>query len=79
MKNLSRHEGKLEIIERLPSSKNGNPRYLCKIAGFTCRTTPDSFNAYWLPNINGKQVKAVLGTHYGVCSIYSVELLEEAR
>jgi len=31
MKNITQHTGKLRLIERLPNSRNGNPRYLCAI------------------------------------------------
>lgn len=65
MKNITRHFGKLEIIKRLPSSRNGNPRYLLRVDGWTCRTAPDTQLAYSLPNLDGKQVEALIGTHYG--------------
>ena len=70
--NGTMHTGTLEIIKRLPSSRYGNPRYLCRIDGWTCRTKPDSNIAYSLPNHDGKTVRAILGTHYGKCSILSL-------
>jgi hypothetical protein len=72
MKNITTHTGKLEIIERLPSSYYGNPRYLCRVDGFMCQTQPDSSIAYALPNLDGKQVKAEIGTHYGKATINNV-------
>lgn len=77
MKNRTRHEGKLEIIERLPSSPSGNPRYLCRIDVWACCTTPDSDIAYRLPNLDGQRVTAVLGTHYGKCSIDALWAVED--
>ncbi len=65
MKNQTEHVGTLEIIERLPSSFYGNPRYLCRVDGWTCRTPPDSSLAYALPNWDGEQVRAIIGTYYG--------------
>ena len=73
MKNISRHTGKLEIIRREPSSRNGNPRYLCRVDGWTCYTAPDSSLAYALPNHDGKRVVATIGTHYGRMTLDSVQ------
>jgi len=74
MKNVTRHIGKLEIVRRLPSSANGNPRYLVYVAGFTCRTAVDSSLGYSVTNFDGKNVVATIGTHYGVATLDSVQL-----
>jgi len=74
MKNISRHNGKLEIIKRLPSSRNGNPRYLLRVNGVTCRTAVDSSLAYSVTNYDGQHVEATIGTHYGVATLDSVRL-----
>ena len=74
MKNKSRHIGILNIIERLPSSVNGNPRYLLSVDGWVCRTPVDSAYGYSIGNYNGKQVEAIIGTHYGVTTLASVKL-----
>ena len=66
MKNVTRHTGKLEIIKRLPCSLNGNPRFLLRIDGWTCRTAVDSANGYEVQNYDGKTITATIGTHYGV-------------
>lgn len=73
MKNITRHTGLLEIISRLPSSPNGNPRYLLRIDGVTFRTSPDSSYAYVVPNFDGKRVAATIGTHYGTATLNSIE------
>lgn len=78
MKNLTTHVGKLEIIKRLPSSRNGNPRYLLRVDGWTCRTAVDSSLAYVLPNLDGKMVRAHIGTFRGVCTLSWAEKLEGA-
>jgi len=72
MKNRTRHSGKLEIIERLPNSYYGNPRYRLRIDGFSCVTKVDSSHAYSLPNHNGKYVRAIIGTHYGLPTLDSL-------
>lgn len=57
--------GKLKIIQRLPSSFNGNPRYLLSIGDTVCRTAPDSPLAYSVTNYDGKMVSAEIGNYYG--------------
>lgn len=69
MRNISRHTGTLEVIQRLPSSTNGNPRYLLRIAGFICKTAVDSSLGYCVTNFDGKQVTATIGTHYGSATL----------
>jgi len=73
MKNVSRHQGKLEILQRLPNSFYGNPRYLIRVDGFTCKTPIDSMYGYSVPNFDGKEVIATIGTHYGIATLDSVE------
>ena len=64
MRNITRHTGTLNIIKRLDNSASGNPRYLLSIDGFTCRTMVDSMCGYEVPNYDGKEVSATIGTHY---------------
>lgn len=73
MKNITRHIGKLEILARLPSSYFGNPRYLLRIDGFTCKTAVDSSYGYSAPNFDGKQVEATIGTHYGAATLNTLK------
>ena len=65
MKNVTRNTGKLELIKRLPSSVNGNPRFLVKVDGWTCSTQPDAMLGYSIQNWWNKTVTATIGTHYG--------------
>ena len=74
MKNITRHNGKLEIIQRLPRSLNGNPRHLLRVDGWTCRTAPDSSLAYSITNFEGKNVIAEIGTYRGNPTIFDVKL-----
>lgn len=69
MKNITRHTGILRVLKRLPSSINGNPRYLISIDGFICKTAVDSMYGYSVTNYDGRQVSATLGTHYGTTTL----------
>jgi hypothetical protein len=69
MKNVTRHQGILKVIERLPSSFYGNPRYLISIDGFTCKTPVDSSYGYSVTNHDGKEVIAYIGTHYNTATL----------
>ena len=77
MKNVTRHVGILEIIGRLPSSKNGNPRYLLRVDGWTCRTAVDSVMGYSIANYEGKKVEVTIGTHRGVATLNSCVRVKE--
>ena len=73
MKNITQHTGKLSIISRLPSSINGNPRYLIQVDGWTCRTRVDCSIGYEITNFEGRQVKATIGTHYGLTTLRTLQ------
>lgn len=73
MKNITRHIGTLEIMNRLPSSSNGNPRYLIKIDGITCKTQVDHAHGYSITNYEGKTVEATIGTHYGSATLNTIK------
>jgi len=77
MKNITRHTGILTVVQRLASSKNGNPRYLVNVDGYTARTMVDSSLGYGITNFEGKEVTVKLGTHYGTLSVESVKLAEK--
>ena len=72
MKSLSRHEGTLRMVRRLPSSTNGNPRYLIEVGGFKARTRVDSSIGYEVTNYEGKHVTAMLGSYYGITHVQSI-------
>jgi len=76
MKNVTRHTGILEIIERDKNNgNNGNPRYVVRLDGYTCRTMVDSSLGYSITNYDGKVVTAEIGTHYNTVSIQNVKLV----
>ena len=65
--------GKLENIERLPSSANGNPRYTFTVNNIACRTKPDTGVAYSLPNYDDKQVIITARNYYGYLSLITIK------
>ena len=73
MKNITRHTGTLEIVERCKSSLNGNPRFLLRVDGVTCRTAADSALGYSVQNYDGAQVVATIGTHYGTTTLHTLK------
>ena len=76
MKNISRHVGKLEILERLKNSTNGNPRYRCYVAGVHFVTKADCSYSYSLPNYQDKEAVVTVGIHYGKATLDTIELTE---
>ena len=79
MKNVSHHYGELRILRRLPSSRNGNPRFLVMVDGYVCRTAVDSNMGYAVKNMDGKRVEAYIGTHYGVRTLDRAWILGEKK
>jgi|TARA_R110000824_G_scaffold46007_1_gene132589 hypothetical protein len=73
MKNITIHTGILEVIQREPSSVNGNPRYQVRLDGYTAKTAVDSALGYSITNYDGKQVTAHIGLHYDVRIIDNVK------
>jgi hypothetical protein len=72
MKNATHHTGTLTVVTRLKSSLNGNPRYLVMLDGYIASTKVDAMLGYGITNFDGKEVKAVIGTHYGTITIEKV-------
>lgn len=73
MKNTEEIKGTLEIIQRLPSSRHGNPRYLVKVGDTVCRTAPDAALGYGITNYEGKEVIAIVGEHYGKATVQKIK------
>lgn len=72
MKHTTHHTGILEVIERAPQSRMGNPRYVVRLDGLTARTGVDSSLGYSITNYDGKRVSADIGTVRGVVTIENV-------
>jgi len=76
MKNITKHTGILQVIERDSNSgSNGNPRYVVMLDGYTCRTAIDSSLGYSITNYNNKKVSAYIGTHYGIVTIEGMKAI----
>ena len=76
MKHTQTITGELLLIERLPSSYYGNPRWLLTIGGQVCRTAVDANLAYGISNHDGKQVEATIGLHYGKMTVETVKAIQ---
>jgi len=72
MKNITSHSGLLKIINRLPSSYYGRPRFLVKFGGYACKTPVDSMRGYEIQNFDGKICDGTIGTHYNYPHIDSI-------
>ena len=72
MRNVTHHAGILKIIERLPNTTSGNPRYEVEIDGYRMVTKPDVSDAYLVSDLDGCPVEVLAGTHYGKLSISRV-------
>lgn len=78
MKNITRHTGILRVIERDKNNgTNGNPRYICTLDGYTCRTAIDSSLGYSITNYDNCLVTALIGTHYGTVTIEGVKEVKQ--
>lgn len=53
----NQHQGLLSDLERMPSSRNGNPRYRAVIGGELFVTRPDSSIGYSISNYREKGVR----------------------
>jgi len=89
MKNITRHTGKIRFIKRLKNSKDGNPQFVLSVMddvnyrlnypekglGWTFRTPKDSMLGYSIQNYIDRDidVTVTLGTHYGLCTLNSIE------
>ena len=73
MRNTKQVSGKLKIIKRLPSSINGNPRYLISVNGVICKTGVDSSYGYSVTNYRDQDVISTIGDHYGVMTLDSLK------
>jgi len=82
MKNITKHKGKIRLIERLENSKYGNPQFILGVIddpirglGWTFKTPKDSMLGYEIQNYIDKdiEVTVTLGTHYNTCTLNSIE------
>ncbi len=76
---METHTGYFRIVKRLPSSHNGNPRYLCEVnredgEAVYFRTAPDSSLGYSVTNYNAKRVTVALREFYGHATLADIKL-----
>lgn len=62
--NVRHHAGILKIIDRLPNTTSGNPRYEVEIDGSYMVTDPDVSYASLVPDLDGCPVSVLAGYHY---------------
>jgi hypothetical protein len=74
MKNITRHTGKLVDIQRMDSSRNGNPRFSAVVDNQEFVTQVDSKYGYSLENFEAKLVTVTIGSHYGRTTLNSIQL-----
>ena len=83
MRDVFKITGLVAYLERMPSSKYGNPRYKAAIPVggdentgpdfMVAATTPDSMLGYTISAFEGKRVRATVGYHYGVLSLVAIK------
>ena len=73
MKNEQTITGTLRIVEALPNSYYGNPRYLVAIGDDEYRTLHNSMLACYITKFDRKRVQAIVGTHYSKPTVRAVE------
>lgn len=64
-KSIGTATGKLEIIERMRNSTNGNPRFLVLVGNTILRTKPDADYTYGIENDVGHDVTANIISYFG--------------
>lgn len=72
MKNITRHTGILENVQCFDTSRNGNPRYIATVNGYTFYTGVDSTHGYSITNYEGKQVEVTIGYHRGKVTLKTI-------
>ena len=77
MKQVTKVTGVLTVVKRLPSSYNGNPRYMVKVGDTLARTAVDSSEGYTVTNYRDKEVTCDIGLHYGVATIENIKEIQE--
>lgn len=67
--------GTLEIVERLPLSYYGNPRYKARIGIYEFYTKTNSMLGYSITNYENKKVSVELGYHYNKLSLLDIKIV----
>lgn len=79
MKNITKHTGTLELVQRMKNSRDGNPQFMLAIIeypeqrlGWHFRTPANSMLAYKAENFIGKKVDVTIGTFRGCATLDSI-------
>lgn len=72
MKSITRHAGKLQLVNRMKNSANGNPQYLLSCDGYTFRTKANSMAAYNISKYFDQNVVVTMGTHRNCLTLNTV-------
>ena len=72
MKDIKTISGKLQIVEKLKNSLNGNPRYMALIGDLVVKTKPDAQLGYSITNYRDKQVIALVKQYKNHIALLSV-------
>ena len=72
MKSITRHYGTVERLERMESSRNGNPRFSFTLDGYDVVTGVDAMIGYGIQNFEGKECVATIGTHRGILTLDTI-------
>jgi len=79
MKNITKHTGTLELVQRMKNSRDGNPQFMLAVIehpeqglGWRFRTPANSMLAYKAENFIGKKVDVTIGTFRGCATLDSI-------
>ena len=78
MKNITRHTGRLVILERLKNSTLGNPKFLAAVLdvnknGVSFETATNSMHGYSIQNYDNKNVTVEIGTYYNKATLHTIK------
>ena len=81
MKNITRHTGKLVILQRLKNSTLGNPKFLAAVLdvnrnGVSFETATNSSHGYSIENYENKYVPVEIGTYRNKATLHTIKELE---
>jgi len=81
MRNITRHTGKLVILERLKNSNFRSPKFKCAVLdkagnGISFETATNSSDGFSISNYDNKNVIVEIGTYYNKPTLHSIKELE---
>tara|TARA_B100001939_G_C16812954_1_gene560805 strand:+ start:578 stop:826 length:249 start_codon:yes stop_codon:yes gene_type:complete len=78
MKNITRHTGRLVILERLKNSNFRSPKFKCAVLdkagnGVSFETATNSSDGFSIQNYDNKNVIVEIGTYYNKATLHSIK------